>query len=539
MLKQNRLALIALALCLWPSALRAEGIIKGKLPSGLSVLALAAGESARDSDAKFQINTASSTSTRLLAVNSGTGQLAGPVLAGIKFSGKIYTFREARLQKICRRSRASGLLGVVVKNGKTLSLGSISFNQSQGFGYLKSEQKSSNLKRTATAAINNNCAPQGTGANLGLSGTTGTSNRHLRIKAGDSDDDDGDGLPNLLDIDRDNDGILNAYDLDTPSRASDEVRVFSNLKLDLVDSVNYNANPALTTAAIDAALQSFQTLAIAVAGTNTDTVELDCGSLGYCSTGGTGTSNNGSSLPFPESFDPDSDGKGTISVGPTGDFQLETGATSAAIGAGNVLTEVVDESGAEARQVTGMLNFAFITNPAVKSYAIDGDSAVDVSYPVDPSAEGTNGHCIAVPSSPNASITFTIWRPQRPGISAAGEESIVDIGKSIIVVDIPNAPAVGSPTGNGPGNCQAGYSESDTNLQLTTNGSIQQLTDIASDATADPANTVTFTLDVDACLAATNGGAITWDSGETIQLDIQFKNTAGDNAAQKICFVRL
>ena len=64
---------------------------------------------------------------------------------------------------------------------------------------------------------------------------------------------------------------------------------------------------------------------------------LDCGGLSYCSAGGSGYSAepfpNG--LPFPGSFDQDGDGFGTITAGPTGDFQLHTRAPSDKIGSGD------------------------------------------------------------------------------------------------------------------------------------------------------------------------------------------------------------
>ena len=52
---------------------------------------------------------------------------------------------------------------------------------------------------------------------------------------------------------------------------------------------------------------------------------------------------------------------------------------------------------------------------------------------------------------------------------------------------------------------------------------------------ANPANTLTFSINLTRCLAA---AAITWSSGQTLQVDIQARSSFGDNAAQKVSFRR-
>jgi hypothetical protein len=84
---------------------------------------------------------------------------------------------------------------------------------------------------------------------------------------------------------------------------------------------------AVSDAQIDAAMSTAQTLAIQVA---PGQVELDCGGLSYCSKGGTGTTLEGGGR-FPDDFEADGDGFGVLAVGPTGDFQLRTGARAAAM----------------------------------------------------------------------------------------------------------------------------------------------------------------------------------------------------------------
>jgi hypothetical protein len=134
-------------------------------------------------------------------------------------------------------------------------------------------------------------------------------------------------------------------------------------------------------------------------------------------------------------------------------------------------------------------------------------------------------------------LNITGWRPQRPGVSAAGEAAFVDIGKSLITIDIPNGPVQGgAPGGNGPGNCAgSAYSvTSDTNLTITGEG----LQDSKADIDAVNTNTYNFTIDLSACLNNAPGGAINWPANSELYVDLQFRSKDGDNAAQKFCVAR-
>ena len=86
-----------------------------------------------------------------------------------------------------------------------------------------------------------------------------------------------------------------------------------------------------------------------------------------------------------------------------------------------------------------MLGFTFNTTPAGNT------------------APGTENNWFTAPATGDVSVTLTTWHAQRPGIPAAGEGTYVDIGNSIITVDIPNAPCStgtsGGCSGNGPENC--------------------------------------------------------------------------------------
>lgn len=238
---------------------------------------------------------------------------------------------------------------------------------------------------------------------------------------------------------------------------------------------------------------------------------------------------------FPEEFDTADDGLGVIERGPTGDFQLRTGASSSLIGAGDTIIQTVTHADSSTEEFAGMLNFVFNTTPALKSVTIDSTTTT-VDYTRTDTREGGNLNCFSAASSGDVIITVTGWRPQRPGIASAGEGNFVDIGNSAFVFDIPNAPCTisggGGCSGNGPGNCGASsYSTSDANLTIGSNG----LQDSRGDIDADVTNTYTFTVNLGTCLGSQ---AADWGAGETLFIDLQARSQDGDNAAQKFCVTR-
>lgn len=383
-----------------------------------------------------------------------------------------------------------------------------------------------------------------------------------RVKAkaagvnGPGKDIDKDGLPGAFDVDDDGDMILDNFDSSNrasavarvaenmgppppggpggPGGENNSFRVFSNLKLEMAQSLNVNAM-GVTQEQIDQMVSEHQTLAIQVAGGGS--VELNCTGLSYCSSGGTGkvlSASPGASPGFPDCCDSDGDGFGTMPVGPTGDFQLLTGAKSSDIRTGDTFVELVN-SGSGTTELPGILNYAFVTTPALQSWS-DGTSSGTVTYPVLPMSPGemNNGIPVAANSSGHVVVTLTYWRPQRFAISGSGEgDGFVDIGHLKYTADVPNNPFIGSgDPGQGPGNCPASsYSTSDPNLVV---GSEEEPVDQHGDQAADPANTLTFTVDLTACL-----GSTPFNVGSTLGLDIQARSNDGDNAAQKIFIKRV
>jgi len=525
-----RLAVILVSLSVLTNT-AAAATVTGKVPAGYSVVAVSSGKSASSGSSPFSLST-SGTQYRLYLLKNGV--LDDAVIAAVKKGSSYYSFSDAIKQKICKKSGAKLVMGL---QGNA-SLGGIKIKSGTGVAFLSKLPAKKLLDKSTLTAVSdkNKCLPEGTGATLGLASAKTKAKiarrpgGRVRFQAA-ADDADGDGLIDAFDIDKDNDGVLNAYDSDSAAVPdSSSFHIFSNFKLPVTDSLNAYTQ-TLTTADIDKAAGNL-TLAIQVAGENSDAVELNCGGLTYCSSGGTGTANNSK---FPESADSDSDGFGTITRGGSGDFQLQTHVTSAsAIGAGDTLIELVDSSGT-ASEIAGMLNFTFNTTPAVKTLSMGG-VATDLVYPSQPSMAGSNGNPLTAPVGWDGKLTIVAYRPQRPGVSAAGEGDFVDIGNSLITIDIPNGPCTNGSgcVPQGPGNCTASaYSSSDTNISADPNGLKDKRADQDTDTAAASSNTLTFTIDLDQCLNSAAGGPINWGAGQYLGIDLQFRNSSGDNAAQK------
>lgn len=464
-----------------------------------------------------------------------------------KVSGEI-------VAKVCTKASSGKDKGKFVKcSSKTLvrtvfkagaDLGKLKSVSDQAFVSSVNGDKYKKIALTDITAQASNYIPLGI-PSLGLVNSIQTTNninknqkllRQIRAKA-DVTDSDSDGLIDPFDSDDDGDKILDNYDSapGSASAGSSSFHVFSNLKLEIEQSLNLHAT-GLTSTKIDTALQNVQTLAMQLAGDTSATVELDCGSLGYCSSGGTGTYSN---VAFPGSaggtYDSDSDGYGTMSRGGSGDFQLKTNATSSSISAGDAFIEHVTDTSSVESLIPGMLNFVFYSTPALKSIAVNSGSATTIDYTATP-VLGSMNNCLSAPATGTVTLSIVGWRPQRAGVSGAGEAAYVDIGLSSINADIPNGACSGGTCApQGPGHCKGtAFTTTDTNLATATEG----LTDNKADQDADSSNTYSFTLDLTACLAAASSGAVSWNASETISIDLQFQSRDGDNAAQKFCITR-
>jgi len=109
-------------------------------------------------------------------------------------------------------------------------------------------------------------------------------------------------------------------------------------------------------------------------------------------------------------------------------------------------------------------------------------------------------------------VSLTFWRPQRSAIPSAGEPAgYRDIGHLHYLIQLPNPPGRGAgasgPTS--PAQCsQSALSSADPSLAPPGGGSPADLgapVDQADDQPANPANTLTMTLDLGACIIAKGG----------------------------------
>jgi hypothetical protein len=344
---------------------------------------------------------------------------------------------------------------------------------------------------------------------------------------------DADGVPDRLDVDINGNLILNDVDHSTLSRArmaQAESPFYIATSLFggwYGDAVNANAR-AVTDADIDRSLATNEYVAI---GLLPGSPELDCGGapdpnnpqgwiggLSYCTRGGTGAMvlsvpTYPTFEPFPACCDPDGNGYGTLTnnshLPPPGSFSLKPNATSSQIRTGDVLIQRVTSNGVTT-DTPAMLPFVFATTPGLVAYDDGQGDKATATYPVvDPmTAPGSYGHGFPVAAGPSGDVAvkLTFWRPQRKSIPPE-PGTWTDIGK------LSYWAGVGPANGPGGGNCpQSAYSVNDPNLSPGQDGN-PGVTDLATDQPANPANTVTYTLNITNCLAASG---LAWNPGEEV-----------------------
>jgi hypothetical protein len=491
--------------------------ITGKVSKkGYTVIAIGSNGSAASS-AKRSFRIVPKSSKVTLQLRDAAGRYAGPVVVGGSKS------------KVVVGVRAGAKLGTIRVHS----------------GYATAHVAKRYLLR-AWAAQARKGVPLGNGKNFGLV----RSKKH-----GPAGDQDMDGVPDVLDIDANGNLILNNTDRsshrrahvaqDQPAPGPAQFSVFSQIGAPIDISLNANAT-GVSDAQIDALVQGgttppYQPLGtfLVFTGLPSGDVQLDCGGLSYCSPGGTGLTRAPGGPPdpsqaFPSCCDADNNGWGTMvgNPGPGGqEFDLYPKATSSQIKTGDTMIEHMSDGS----ELPGALNFVFNTTPALVSWTDTAGEAGKVTYPVAAGGPGTRQNPIAVSAGKDGlvQLTMTFWRPQRRAIAGAGEgDGFIDIGHLSWEARL---------VGNGPNSvvdCQNGLSTTDPNLTPTGDTNLASLTDGANDAPADPKNTLTYTLNFNACLDGTNNkGGLTFARGDTIQLEIVARSpVGGDNSAQQVYF---
>lgn len=305
---------------------------------------------------------------------------------------------------------------------------------------------------------------------------------------------------------------------------SPSVRVFSNFKStsdSLRDVVNANLMTSLSSsealAKIDAQLKAQTSLAIEVV-----TGGSYACAMAYCPT---------------SAFSP--------TAGSTGDFQWPIGQgvpsmsiagydlTHSTIGSGDAFTVTTTDGST----IPGVLNFAFTTNPALKSYQIvtGGTAGAEQSLTyTDAGANvGTRSNPIKVPVG--SSVKLNWYVPQRlavDGETGFGPDGIfVNMGLLGYYADMPNKPQ-GVTAGTNGGNCKGGSLANGDGTAVTGES--------VSDTTGDDATegrTFSFVVNIDKCVDNLfgSGQGAAWTAAD---FDIKAQSNEGDNSALKLYFGR-
>lgn len=499
-------------------AARLKGKLVGESPDSYKIIAISRdGRSAAASigtNGRFTLKARRNATLHLLQTS---GRYVGPIV--LTKGARAYT----------KVNGASGVLGRVALR--------------DGFASLRYRKASELYQTKKSIAFNKATGTKGSG-NLGLVNTTAASKRttaraDLTITAAQQGDDtDSDGLPDILDVDDDGDLELDVTDSDSKTESAFEPESFSTLRLFLRDSLNYNAG-TFTASDIDSAIESYLRIAFFIrnntGGEKTvDKVNVNCQELSYCTAG------NGSAVvdtmgtdPADNSlwtdYDPDNDGFPNLPIeSPTGSMgaflTVFPKVTTSKLKPGDTLLFEIT-SGSQKFMLPGLLPFYFITTPAVKEYDA-GTGTTQFSYPIGANEPGVSmNKAIQLESQ---SVTLTLWRPQR---LAMGDESgnYIDIGQLTYGVYL-------SPFGSSDViTCVADdFSDLSETLQKTntTDAGIQILKDTAADAPANANNTLTFTLDLGACL--TRAGQDT--TGLKVMMDLTANSARNDQTSQGLYF---
>lgn len=334
--------------------------------------------------------------------------------------------------------------------------------------------------------------------------------RSKRTHGGAPGDADLDGVPNTLDIDDDGDLTLDDYDRSTRRPTSRSARSAYSVGspfldgdyLELITSLGFalpqrvvNVNGGSTDEQIGAAEENFGVLDLRWTGIDPDSGEVDCGTLVYCSKGGTGR------------WEP---GRQSPGVDPTDPRPPRRSSPSAAI----------------STRTASSIGFLFSTFPVLDAYDDGQGDSGGFSYPRPdtpcvPSQTGFDpSSSCAVPAraAPNGDVVLTLsfWRPQRQRIEGEdGEGRWIDVGNLAYGVSVALQPEHPSPTDPPPpgGFCRhADYTSVDpslTPLPIPSPGEAQPhqasdklLGDVSGDRPASPENTFTDTLNLTQCLAS-------------------------------------
>ena len=443
--------------------------------------------------------------------------------------------KEARSNLKTARKRASGKQVVLgVEAGAQLGI----VNVEVAKGYAKAKLKQRQWKKWVfekSKARAKNGVPIGAG-NFGVV-------HSKKTKGGAPGDLDLDGVANQLDVDANGNKVLD--DTERPSssaRASEVGGVFpGGSKIDVRSALDEydkaaNANGGSTDERIADAQAHWGRFNIYWIGIDPGSGELDCGGLTYCSRGGTGRWIDDPDVkgpepaaypPFPECCDLDDDGFGSL-IDVKGESESQSsfcgsgcgtglyhGATADEIGTGDVLVLRSTVNGVEVQSATTM-GFAFSTPPVYAGYDDGQGNSRGFSYATVPCAASPCTVPVRARPDGDVIVDLSIWRPQRSRLeSDPGQGKWIDMGNLTYLADLgllrdePDGPTLDH------GGCpQGSLSEGDPSLAPPTPAAPLWpgnedhyegwggFRDSSSDQPQDPANTLTFTLNLSQCVAS-------------------------------------
>ena len=370
-------------------------------------------------------------------------------------------------------------------------------------------------------------------------------------------DPDRDGVPSAFDADDDGDLRLDAVDTGTPSSAG----LFSTLFLGFASALN--ANAGATADQIDPVLSAEGNFNLvfffdtgALRGASASGAHVDCFELSYCRQGsGTallgGVSESSPSLPRGSRWvDYNPDGSGfpnlePISMGgrPVFAAGVAPRATTSQMRPGDTYN-VVFRTGAGDVTVPTALSAYFVTTPAIVSYA-SGGPETRLSYPLPPGSPGCCGQGEGTPDGnpivlQSERLTLTFWRPQRAAIPGAESGAFTDMGGLSygVVPGVPGSSGEFSCAGQYSGLSSTLTAQPSTGIRPEEGALLFPLRDSARDAAPAPDRTLSFTVDLGACLRAAGIAP----AGRTIVLTLtaagEPRQGGQDRAAQRFA-VRL
>ena len=419
-----------------------------------------------------------------LHIRDLTGRYRGPIVAPGKRRGTVVT-----------GFKAGAKLGKVrLKNGYAVT------------GRLPA--RALDARRTARAGTRG--APLGAD-NLGLVRATASGG------GGPGLDPDRDGLPGALDVDDDGDLVLD--DVDTTARASTHSGNdpfhpvwLVNLNLGLtyiaqrdglaqgVAGFALNRN-ARNTANDDAAFERASALTMSARGLLLFPIpsagsRLSCAALPWCGR----ARNLRENKFFPGDFSP-------VEV-----LQADNSRLTFGLKPGVDRTKIVPEQQVFQRlpdgtQRTLLVGTIFATVPALARWSDGGGTEKTVTYPVPAGGPGTveNPEFVKPSADGGYHLTLSVWRPQRPP-ELAGDADWIDRGLfdyEVVGRTLQNPPQVWR--------CPGSHH------------------DAALDQPVNPANVVTFTVNISDCLRAS--GLPAWDTGQPgSEIFVAAKSLAGDAA---------